>query len=76
MTCRGHVVNHGDGGAWNLAPAFLCHNCILTRAVQALTQGLGDPENPRLVTKLGREMFSEKGLFMGKGLQICGTLQS
>lgn len=69
MTCRGHVVNHGDGGAWNLAPAFLGHKnaCILTRAVQALTQGLGDPENPRLVTKLGREMFSEKGLFMGKG---------
>lgn len=67
MTCRGHVVNHTDGGAWNLAPAFLCHNCILTRAVQALTQGLGDPENPRLVTKLGRELFLEKGLFTGKG---------
>lgn len=67
MTYQGHMVNHKDSRAWNSAPAFLCHNCILTRAVQALTQGLSDPENPRLLTELGREMFLKKGLFTGKG---------
>jgi hypothetical protein len=45
---------------------FLCNNYILIRVINAFTQGLGDHEVLRPVTKLGKEVFLENGLFMGK----------
>lgn len=66
----------------NAAPAFLGNNCILIRALNALTQGPGDHEALRLVTKLGRKIFLEKGLVFifhflwGNDLEICEALWS